>query len=210
MPPAGPIGLLLQQLFDNCMGMDGHWTIFDSNQLQLSFLTCPVQFVKPLLHLACTHVRTQLCASTRTDMADIRKFDPWVMGRITKAMPRELHARLFLIHALGSFSEEMLSIFNPLASPACPHCGHPHGTPLHKFWLCPAHAAVRFEGAEHLKALHIDNVPHHMLLGIPGTYDAMPNAHYAAPIACEGVDLPFLGSIGITFKGIPSSWGASM
>ena len=81
----------------------------------------------------------------------------------------------------------------------------PHGTPLHKFWHCPAHAAVRFEGAEHLKALHIDNMPHHMLLGIPGTYDALPNAHYAAPIASEGVDLNFLGSIGITFKGIPSS-----
>ena len=44
-----------------------------------------------------------------------------------------------------------------------------------------------------------------MLLGIPGTYDAMPNAHFATPIACEGVDLNFLGSIGITLKGIPSS-----
>ena len=187
------------------MGMDAHWTIFDPNQLQLSFLTCPAQYVKPLLHLACTHVRTLHCASSRTDMADIRKFDPWVMSRISKALPRELHARLFLIHALGSFSAEKLTIFNPLASPACPHCGHPHGTPLHKFWHCPAHAAVRFEGAEHLKALHIDNMPHHMLLGIPGTYDALPNAHYAAPIASEGVDLNFLGSIGITFKGIPSS-----
>ena len=191
------------------MGMDAHWTIFDSNQLQLCFLTCPVQMVKPLMHLACTHVRTQFCASARTDMADIRRFDPWVMGRITKAMPRELHARLFLTHALGSISEEKLSLFNPLANPACPHCGHPHGTPLHKFWHCPAHAAVRFEGAEHLKALFLDNVPHHMLLGIPGTYDAMPNAHYATPIASEGVNLRFLGSVGITFKGIPSSQALS-
>ncbi len=44
-----------------------------------------------------------------------------------------------------------------------------------------------------------------MLLGIPGTYDATPNAHYAAPIASEGVDLRFLGSISVTFKGLPSS-----
>ena len=36
-PPAGPIGLLLQQLFDNFMGMDVDWTIFDANQLQLDF-----------------------------------------------------------------------------------------------------------------------------------------------------------------------------
>ena len=48
-----------------------------------------------------------------------------------------------------------------------------------------------------------------MLLGIPGTYDAMPNAHYATPIASEGVNLRFLGSVGITFKGIPSSQALS-
>ena len=51
----------------------------------------------------------------------------------------------------------------------------------------------------------IDNVPHHMLLGIPGTYDAMPNEHFARPIASDGVDIHVLGSIGITYKGIPNS-----
>ena len=109
------------------------------------------------------------------------------------------------MHAIGGFSEEKLSLINPLANTACPHCGHPHGTPLHKFWHCPAHATVRVAGAEHLKSLCIDNVPHHMLLGIPGTYDAMPSEHFAAPIACDGIDIQFLGSVGITFKGIPSS-----
>ena len=87
-PPAGPIWLLLQQLHDNCMGMDAGWVIKDANQLQLNILTCPAQMLKPLAHLACTHVRTHYCSSARTDMADIRRFDPWVMSNITRAMPQ--------------------------------------------------------------------------------------------------------------------------
>ena len=72
------------------MGMDAGWVIKDANQLQLNFLTCPAQMLKPLMHLACTHVRTQYCASARTDMADIRRYDPWVMSKVTRAMPPEL------------------------------------------------------------------------------------------------------------------------
>ena len=181
-PPAGPIGPLLQLLHDNCMDVDAEWIIVDANQLQLNFRTCPAQMLKPLKHLACTHVRTQYFASAQTDMADIRRCDPWVMCRVTKAMPPELHARLFLIHTLGSFSEKKPSLFSTLANPAGPHCGHPHGTPLHKFWHCPAHAAARFEGAEHLKSLSIGRGLHHMTLGIHSTYDAMPNEHVACPI----------------------------
>ena len=46
-PPAEPIGLLLLQLHDNCMGMDAEWTIFDANQLQLNMRSCPAQMLKP-------------------------------------------------------------------------------------------------------------------------------------------------------------------
>ncbi len=164
------------------MDVDAEWRIVDANQLQVNFRTCPAQMLKPLKHLACTHVRTQCFASAQTDMADIRRCDPWVMSRVTKTMPPELHTRLFLIHTLGSFSENKPSPFSTLANPAGPHYGHPHGTPLHKLSHCPAHAADRFEGAGHLKSLSIGRGLHHMTPGIHSTYDAMPNEHVACPI----------------------------
>ena len=64
-------------------------------------------------------------------------------------------------------------------------------------------AAVRFEGTEHLKALCVDNVPHHMLLGIPGTYDAMPNEHFADPIACDGVAFGFWAALVLLSRAYP-------
>ena len=46
-------------------------------------------------------------------------------------------------------------------------------------------------------------MPHYMLLGIPGTYDAMPNEHLAYPKPSEDEDKQEQGSVGITFKGKP-------
>ena len=80
----------------------------------------------------------------------------------------------------------------------------PQGTPLHKFWHCPAHAAVRFEGAEHLKSLSIDNVPHHMLLGIPGTYDAMPNEHFAPPLPAMVLTFMFWAALASLSRAYPA------
>ena len=102
-PPAGPIGLLLKQLRDNCMGVGRDWIIRDANQMQLNIFACPAQDIKPKMHLACTHMRTLYCSGARSDLADLRRFSPGVVHKVNRAMPKELHSRLFSIHAWADF-----------------------------------------------------------------------------------------------------------
>ena len=103
-PACGPIGLLLHQLRDNCMGMSSDFVLYDGNWGQLDILKAPFQHVKPWLHQACCNVRSLVAASSRTDLRDMPLFDAHAYGSIMRCIPGEQRDRLKLIHGCGGAS----------------------------------------------------------------------------------------------------------
>ena len=103
-PACGPIGLLLHQLRDTCMGMNASLVIFDGNWSQLDLLKAPFQHVKPWLHQASCNTRSVLAASSRTDLKDMPSLDYLAYSTIMKRMPAERRDRIKLIHCCGGAS----------------------------------------------------------------------------------------------------------
>ena len=103
-PACGPIGLLLHQLRDHCMGMDAKLVIYDGNWGQLNLLKALFQQVKPWLHQASCNARSVLAASSRTDLKDMPLFDHLAYGAITKRIPADRRDRIKLIHCCGGAS----------------------------------------------------------------------------------------------------------
>ena len=98
---AGPIGLLLHQLRDFCMGMDRTLSIFDSSHGVVHVLYTPFQHVRPMLMSMVTQVRAKIAAAARSDLIDMHSFDSEVYHRAMADVPVESLNRLRLLHAMG-------------------------------------------------------------------------------------------------------------
>ena len=152
----GPIGLLLHQLHDYCMGMTGDLNIVDSQHLSFHLMHAPWQHLRKLVHLAGSCVKSMQVKVTRSDMQHFTLFDGPLYQQMLKHIPGDQRNRLKLVHCLGSASDAKIASFNATLSPACQHCGDPDGSIDRKCWSCPTLKHVRFTDAEHpLSLLHL-------------------------------------------------------
>ena len=133
--PAGPIGLLLRDLHFKAMVLNTDLEIRRHNEVNVSVVACPWQYLKPLVYQMANRSRLAHAFSERTLLAGTSEIDIGCLIKAGKKLESDQQRQLRYIRSLGDWNQVKLAKFGLDAS-RCP-CGHEAQTWKHLILDCP-------------------------------------------------------------------------
>ena len=168
----GPVGLLLQSLFEHKAAIDSHFIIRTWPVSKLDLKYSPVQGLRAAIADIASDAHFNFLASNRTALKDMVGFDKITYATAARSTPAADRQLLRCAQSLGLWSAKLRLEHFEEGDGTCPHCGADDAGDIHEVWKCKAFLAEQTAQDPALQELNIDNTPVHILLGLPSKLDA--------------------------------------
>ena len=168
----GPIGLLLQSLYEHKAIIDINFVIRTWPVRKVDLLYCPVQGLKAAIADIASDAHFEFLATNRTAMKDIVGFDQIAYAAAIKKVPAADKQLLRCAQSLGLWSAKHRLEHFEEGDGLCPHCGSDDAGEQHEVWRCEFFRDVQAAQDPELQQLNAENTPAHILLGVPSKIDA--------------------------------------
>ena len=168
----GPVGLLLQSLFEHKAVIDSNFVIRTWPVREVDLIFSPLQGLRTAIADIASDAHFEFLAKNRTAMKDIAGFDKITYANAIRTVPDAGKQLLRCAQSLGlSSAKHRLEYFEE-GDGSCPHCGAADSGVLHEVWRCEFFRAEHIAQDPALQELNADNTPEHILLGMPSKLDA--------------------------------------
>jgi len=169
IPPLGPVGLILYSIHGMGVALGEGFNIHMHNEVPLSLIKTPIQYLKPLLRNIVVHSRF-VNTKSREIMANVEELDFHMLRKsISKYADEQLRQIQYHLN-LSGWSNDKLASIDRATHHKC-QCGAPHQTRRHIVWECPLN---KHQHTEQIQALYELGMPNNILHGIPHTLPQHP------------------------------------